>query len=118
VVAGHEDDGVDRPAERPRRVEVRVAERPALRRADEVRAALERQAGPGRQQPAARLGGDLELAGRRVDARDGDAVDVDGVPDGRDGARQPAVAGLARRRDGVDQRSDAQGSSSKTSTTS
>ena len=80
-----------------------------------------RQHRAGGQQRRAGLRGDREGPGAGVDAGDGGAGDPEGVAHRRRRAIERAVALVERRGDPLDplaQRSDAQGSSSKTSTTS
>jgi hypothetical protein len=110
VEAGGEDDAVDGAVERPRAVEVVGVEGAALRDLGEVRAGAQRQRGARRQQLGACIGGDLESARAQVDARERDAIDVEGAAQ--------ELERLLRRRQRMAQRSEAQGSSSKTSTTS
>jgi hypothetical protein len=105
-----EHDVVDRPIEAARVVEVLVVEGVALGDMGEVRARAERQRRAGAEELGARLRRDLEAARAQVDARQRDAVD-----------RERGADELERLRGGAEragQRSDAQGSSSKTSMTS
>ena len=76
---GREHDAVERPAERARRVEVVFVERAALDGAREVRAGVDRQRRAGRQQVGAGVRGDLEAQRGAVEARDRDAVDLEGA---------------------------------------
>jgi hypothetical protein len=110
VKAGGEDDAVDRAVERARPVEVVVVEGAALRDLGEVRAGAQRQGGPRRQQLGAGVGRDLETARAQIDARDRNAIDVEGT------AKE--LERLLARGQRSAQRSEAQGSSSKTSITS
>jgi hypothetical protein len=79
VKAGEQDDAVQRAVEPVRGAEVLVVERLARGHPGEVRARAHRQLGAGRQQLGAGLRGDLEAARLQVDARDRDAVDLEGA---------------------------------------
>jgi hypothetical protein len=110
VKARREDDAVDRAVEGTRPVEVVLVERAALRYLSEVRARAQRKRRARRQELRAGIGRDLEPARAQVDARDGDAVDLEGA--------SQQLERLLGRCERVGQRSEAQGSSSKTSMTS
>jgi len=110
VKPGEQDDAVQRAVEGIGGVEVLVVERVPLGDLSEVRARAQRQLGARREQLGARVRRDLEAARLQVDARQRHAVDLEGAA--QDLERLLGRAELAL------QRSDAQGSSSKTSMTS